>query len=309
MLDSPRGTIFFYRLRIIREKLALSKYDDLSYIKTTYKERFGREINLKDPQTYTEKLQWLKLFYKNSDMPICSDKFAVREYLKERGYNYLLNDLQGVYENANDIDFDSLPNRFAAKATHGSGWNLICKDKSTIDWAAWKKIINIWLKLDLSVFGREWNYRDIEPKIIIEKFIEHTPLNNYKFMCFNGEPLFYQINLDINEKTYVDFYDSKWVKADFTYRGYSQSSLSIDKPTHFDEMIDLSRELSKPFPFVRVDFYNFNNRIVFGEMTFFPGGGLLPLIPIENNYDEKIGSLLELPKPNANLDLYNKLNR
>jgi len=308
MLNSLYGTLLFYRLRVIREKLALARYDDVSYFKSTYKKRFGRDINLRNPQTYTEKLQWLKLFYRNADIPVCSDKYAVREYLKDRGYGYLLNGLIGLYNDANEIDFDSLPDRFVAKAVHGSGWNLICKDKSVLDWSAWKRIMNSWLKLNLYVFGREWNYKDIHPKIVVENFINHEPLIDYKFMCFNGEPKFIQINNDYEGKHYVDFYDMNWEKADFTYRYYTRSNHLLEKPTRLNDMIKLARELSKPFPFIRVDFYNFGNEIIFGEMTYFPGGGLLPLVPVENNYDDSLGAWLTLPPPNHNMDLYKKLH-
>jgi hypothetical protein len=305
MFDSLYGQLLFYRIRIIREKLALAKYDDLGYYKTTYKKRFFREINLKNPQTYTEKLQWLKLFYRDVNMPICSDKYAVRKYLSDKGYGYLLNDIIGVYDNANKIDYDLLPNKFVAKAIHGSGWNLICDNKEELDWTAWKRIMNSWLKLNLYVFGREWNYKDIPRQIIVEKFIEHEPLNDYKFMCFNGEPKFIQINNDFEGKHYVDFYDMNWNKADFTYLGYTLSKRNLDKPTKFDEMVKLAKELSKPFPYVRVDFYNLEDEIIFGEMTFFPGGGMLPLAPSKNGFDEKLGAWLNLPQPNHNLELYN----
>jgi hypothetical protein len=305
--ESPLGILFFYKIRQIREKIALSKFSDLEYVKTTYKIRFGREINLKNATSYTEKLQWLKLFYRDPQMTVCADKFAVRDYLKQRGYEYLLNEIVGVYNSADEIDFDELPSKFVAKATHGSSWNLICKDKNKLNWRIWKRIMNSWLKLDLYVFGREWHYKEIKPRILIEKFIEHEPLNDYKFMCINGEPKYMQINNDYNGRHYVDFYDINWSKVDFTYLNYSQSDHLVEKPKQFDEMLRLAKELSRPFPFVRVDFYNFDDRIVFGELTFFPGGGMLPLVPVENNFDEIIGSQIKLPEPNHNLQLLSSL--
>jgi len=300
------GIILHTRIKIIYEFFSMVLYTDERCIKTTYKNRFGRAINLKEPKTYTEKLQWLKLFYRNDKMPICTDKYDVHEYLKNIGHKELLNEIIGVYKNANDIDFESLPNRFVMKTTHGCGSNLICKNKSELDWKKWKKIMNTYLKLNVSAIGREWNYKNIKPRIIIEKLIDHEPLIDYKFMCFNGEPKFIQINNDYKGIHYVDFYNISWNKEDFTYERFTQSNHILTRPPQFKEMLELAKKLSAPFPYVRVDFYNPPNKIIFGELTFFPGSGLLPLEPVKNNYDELLGSHIQLPKPNHNLDLYEK---
>ena len=308
MQSSAPGRLLFLKLRVPREHASMRRYkDDYDCISAIYRERFGRELDLVNPKSYTEKLQWFKLFYHDPDMVVCADKYAVREYLAERGYAYLLNGLIGVYDNANDIDFDALPNRFAAKANHGSGWNLICTDKSKLNIFFERRIMNQWLKLDLAAFGREWYYSDIKRKIVIEEFIDAKPLNDYKFMCFNGEPKFMQINHDYEGKHYVDFLDMDWKRTGFTYRGYTPSSAPIDVPSCFSEMVTLAKELSKPFPFVRVDFYDVDGKVVFGELTFFPGGGLLPIVPNGRTYDESLGDLLTLPEPNYNLELYEKL--
>ena len=304
---SSFGIHLYSRIRLIFEKISLLRYNDEACIKTTYKKRFGHEINLKEPKTYTEKLQWLKLFYRNDEMPISTDKYAVHEYLTKLGYKDLLNEVIGVYKSANEIDFESLPDQFVAKTTHGSGWNLLCKNKSELDWKKWKKIMNTWLKLNVYVFGREWNYEHISPRIIIEKFIDHEPLIDYKFMCFNGEPKFLQINNDYEGKHYVDFYDIDWKKVDFTYNNYTQSEHVLPRPQQFEEMKELAKKLSAPFPYVRVDFYNPPEKIIFGELTYFPGSGLLPLVPVQNGYDELLGSHLTLPPPNHNLDLLKKI--
>ena len=303
------GIILHTRIKILYEKISMLFYNDENCIRTTYKNRFGHAINLKEPKTYTEKLQWLKLFYRDDKMPICTDKFDVHEYLVNLGHKDLLNEIIGVYKSANEIDFESLPNRFVMKTTHGCGGNLICKNKSEVDWKTWKKIMNTYLKLNVSAIGREWNYKEIKPRIIIEELIDHDPLIDYKFMCFNGEPKFIQINNDYEGMHYVDFYDISWNKVGFTYKRYTQSNHILTRPPQFKEMIELAKKLSAPFPYVRVDFYNPPNKIVFGELTFFPGSGLLPLVPIENNYDELLGSALKLPKANHNLDLLKKLSK
>lgn len=308
LLKSGTGRVMFFQIRRLREKLNLLMYSDERYIKNMYRKRFGHEPNLAEPKTFTEKLQWLKLFYRHKDMPRCTDKYEVQNYLKEHGYGYLCNELLGVYDDAKKIDFDALPQKFVAKANHGSSWNLICTDKSTLDWNAEVKVMNTWLKLNLFVFGREWNYREIEPRIVVEKFIEHQPLNDYKFMCFNGEPLYMQLNNDFEGRHYVDFYElATWKHLPFTYGVYRRSEREVEKPPMFDKMMELARELSKPFPFVRVDFYNYDDVILLGELTFFPGGGLWPLNPVETGYDEILGKCLSLPEPNANLELYQKI--
>jgi hypothetical protein len=302
------GKLIYSHFRLVFEKISLLVLSDEAYIKDTYKKRFGRPINLKNPNTYTEKLQWLKLFYRNKNMPICTDKYEVHDYLKKQGYGHLLNEVIGVYSSANDIDFDNLPERFVAKTTHGTNTNLICLNKSELDWNKWKKIMNSWLKSNLFAIGREWNYKDIPHRIIIEKLIEHSPLIDYKFMCFNGEPKYLQINNDKDGVHYVDFYNIKWERVGFTYNKFIKSDHVIPKPELFEEMKEIAKKLSAPFPYVRVDFYNPPGKIIFGELTFFPGSGLLPLIPIKNKYDELLGSELELPKANHNLDLYKKIN-
>lgn len=308
LFASANGKVFFYKIRILREKFALLFISDYKYVKKTYKKRFGRNINLSNPMTYTEKLQWLKLFYRNDDMPRCTDKYEVRNYLAERGYGHLCNELIGVYDDARKIDFSSLPKKFAAKANHGSAWNLICKDKERLVWKDEVRVMNCWLKLNLYVFGREWNYEKIPPRIVVEKFLDHEPLNDYKFMCFNGEPLYMQLNNDYEGVHYVDFYDLKtWEHLPVTYGRYNRSDRTIEKPLQFDKMMELAKELSKPFPFVRVDFYNFDETILFGELTFFPGGGLWPLNPVKYGIDELFGEQLQLPEPNHNLKLYRKI--
>ena len=304
--ESLYGTLLYAKIRAIFEKMILLRFTDMAYIKSTYKKRFGHTINLKDPKTYTEKLQWLKLFYRNDKMPIVTDKYDVHQYLTKLGYKHLLNDVIGVYDNANDINFEELPDAFVAKTTHGCSSNLICKNKNELDWKKWQRIINSWLDLNVYAFGREWNYKNIKPRIIIEKLIEHQPLIDYKFMCFNGEPKYLQINNDFEGVHYVDFYDINWNRVDFTYNKFTKSNHVLPIPPQFEEMKKLAKELSSPFPYVRVDFYNPPGKIIFGELTFFPGSGLLPLIPVKNNYDELLGSQLNLPKANHNLNLLNK---
>src|SRR5690625_2302347 len=311
LLNSDSGTLLFYSIRPVREWLALNFINDYAYITGEYKKRYGREINLKNPQTISEKLQWLKLFYRNENMPICSDKYDIRLYLQKYGYEHLLNEVIAIYQTPKEIDninIDALPKSFVAKATHGSGWNFICEDKNKVNWKLQKKIFKQWLKLNLYVFGREWNYKDLRPKILIEKFIDEHPLNDYKFICFNGKPKSIQVNSVVNGKKYMDFYDMDWDRLGIMYKSYNQAQKAVPKPKHFEEMMKIAKDLAQEFPYVRVDFYNFKNTILLGELTFFPVGGLKPIIPNTEKYENLFGSYLELPEPNHNLKLYNKIN-
>ncbi|MBE6738411.1 MAG: hypothetical protein IKB72_05975 [Ruminococcus sp.] len=305
MQKSDAGNWFFNKVRIRMGKRNEKKYNDFEYLTNEYIRRTGEEINLVNPQRYSEKLQWLKLFYRNDAMPICSDKYLVREYIEKKGYGHLLNNLLFVYDNGKDINPKELPERFAMKTNHGSSWNLICTDKSKVNWFWWKRIFNCWLKRNLYTFGREWNYQHIDRKIIVEEYLDHSPLVDYKFMCFNGEPKYLQINHDINGKHFVDFLDINWEKKDFTYTNYEKSDILVEKPEQFEEMKKIARDLAQDFPYVRVDFYNFDGRIIFGELTFFPGGGFQYPTPVE--YDYILGKELTLPKPNFNHELYKKL--
>lgn len=304
---SAMGEIVFFYIRILREKLCMLT-PDKEFLEKRYRQNYGKEMNLVEPKNYSEVCTWLKLFYRDKRMTLCADKYGIRDYLAQLGYDDLCNEVIGVYDDARKIDFDSLPDKFVAKATHGSGWNLVCKDKSKLDWKKEVKKMNMWLKLDLTAFGREWNYKDIKPQIVVEKFIDHEPLNDYKFMCFNGEPMFMQLNNDFDGKHYVDYFRlENWEKLPVSIKGYTSSNREIKKPDNYDKMFELAKKLSEPFPFARIDFYSFDETIILGEITFFTGGGITPFISEEGDYDELFGSLIKLPKPNHNLDLYNKL--
>lgn len=305
--SSAIGEIYFFYIRLLREKY-YSVLSDEKFLRKRYKKKYGKELDLINPKDYGEVGSWLKLFYRDERMVRCADKYGIRDYLTEIGYEGLCNEVIGVYDDARKIDFDALPDKFVAKATHGSSWNLICTDKSKLDWKNEVKKMNMWLKLDLTAFGREWHYKYIKPQIVVEKFIEHEPLNDYKFMCFNGDPMFMQLNNDFEGKHYVDYYDLKtWTKLPMSIKGYTKSNRDIPRPENYEKMFELARELSKPFPFARVDFYSFDDTVILGEITFFIGGALTPFISEEGNYDELFGSLIKLPKPNHNLELYNKL--
>lgn len=286
----------------------MKKYDDYEFVKMRY-QKLGRELNLADPKRYTEKLQWLKLFWRDDLATICSDKFAVRTYLKECGYSYLLNDLIAVYEDTESFDPSPLPDCFVLKAAHGSGWNLIVKDKTKVNWFWWKKIMRSWMKQNLYWFGREWNYKDQKPRLIVEKYLEDSSgeLRDYKIFCMNGTPCFIQLdeNRSTNHKrVYVDCEGRLLPMKDSHSHGTDTSATfgSVQQ-----EMLRIAEQLSKPFPNVRVDFYECGGKIYFGELTFFDGSGFYSFEPDE--WDFTWGEKLTLPEPNYNLELLSALKK
>lgn len=309
MSKSVLGIYLLHFLRKLREKFSLLFYSDYRWIKKRYKKNFGSKINLKEPKTYFEKLNWLKLFYHTKDVELCSDKYTVREYLEKKGYGEYLNPLIGVYDSVKEIDFNSLPEKFVIKLSHGSSWNIVCTDKSKLNVKKTKVQLRCWQKEDISVFGREWNYRSSPRKIIIEQFIDAPCLNDYKFVCFNGKVEYFQINQDIEGKHCLDYYDAEWSRLPIRLHGYNSSSIDrLEKPEKLLEMVKIAEELAKNFPCARVDFYNPGDKIYIGEITFFTAGALHPFLPLDNIYDQRFGQKLQLPEPNYNIDLYNKLH-
>lgn len=272
-----------------------AKYSDREFIDMLYRKNIGRTPDLDDPHTFTEKLQWLKLNYRDPDIPICSDKYEAKRYIERKGLGNLLIPTLAVYENADDIDPAALPDEFIIKATHGSGWNVICRDKSAIDWKHVKRVMNTWLSQNLYIYGREWNYEKQTPRLIAEPLMDTKPLVDYKFMCFNGICRAMQVNHDIGSRHFVDYYDGDWnLIPDMNCGRADITGKALPKPSQFAEMKSIAEELAKPFPFVRVDLYNINGRIYFGEMTFFPGSGFWRITP--EKYDRQFGDMLTLPE-------------
>ena len=303
------GKYCFNEYRRIKFKKEFKKYSDYQFIFNTYKKRIGCEVNLQNPTRFTEKLQWLKLFWRDDKATICSDKYTVRGYVEQKGYGYLLNDLIAVYENVNDINVDELPNSFVLKGSHGSGWNLIVKDKSQVNWFMWKKIMRSWLKQNLYYYGREWNYDNQTPRIIVEKYLEDDSgeLRDYKFFCFNGKPELYEIDenrFTNHKRIYLDCEGKPLGMVD---KGSSHSDdICVNFGAVQKEMLKIAEDLSKDFPHVRVDFYECNGKIYFGELTFFDSSGFGEFSP--EKWNVIMGDKIQLPEPNYNLELYKKLH-
>ncbi|MEC1760392.1 ATP-grasp fold amidoligase family protein [Schinkia azotoformans] len=273
---------------------------DSLYLKLVFRFKIGHRLDLKSPKTFNEKMQWLKLYDRNPLYSRLVDKYEVREYIENTiGGKYLI-PLIGVYDSFDDIDFNELPNRFVLKCTHDSGGVVICSDKSNFDLKAAKKRLNKCLRKNYYWSWREWPYKSIRPRIICEELLieeSGNELLDYKFMSFNGNVKCSFVCLNRKSPTglNVDFYDMEWNPMPFE-RHYPSSGKKIAKPKNFDKMVKLAEKLSKGMPFIRVDFYEVNGRVYFGELTLYPGSGFEEFTP--DSYDELLGNWISLPLKN-----------
>lgn len=250
--------------------------------KRLYKKALGKKLNLKKPQTLNEKIMWLKLntYYNNPLITECCDKYLVRNYVKRAGCEYILNDLLGVWDSSCDINFNALPNKFVLKCNHGCGYNIVVKDKSQLNIVKTKKQLDIWMKEDFWKLYAETQYKFIPKKIIAEKFIEtndDTLPVDYKFFCENG--VFKTLQVITGRSTIVTlfYFDDKLSYVDCYYDNKQvdiQKHIPPTLPSNIHDMIKIAEHLSKSFPFVKVDLYNVNGKILFSELTFVPYGGI-----------------------------------
>jgi len=268
-------------------------------IVSRYRKYFGREPDLEDPKTWTEKLQWMKLNDRNPAMVIASDKYAVREFVASRGYEHILIELLGVYSDARDIDFSALPAQFVLKPNHDSGGVIIVRDKSELDETATRKKLARLISMPFLAGVRkgEWQYVEIEPRIIAETYLGDvdTSAYDYKIHCFHGVPKLIFVGGDIDGVRHRTHYDLDWNNLDIVL-DKPQFPFPIEKPKLLDEMLAIARGLSDVFPYVRVDLYYFDDRIYFGELSFFHHSGFGRFEPIE--WDYTLGSWLDLKKLN-----------
>lgn len=262
-----------------------------------FRRSVGYRLNISKPQSFNEKLQWLKLYHRDPLITICADKYLVREYVgRVIGEEYLTR-LYGTYDHAEDVDFQRLPDRFVLKTNNGSGTNVICTSNSVLDHSATRSKLATWLAdRNLYAVSFEWAYRDIEPKIICEELLlpaSGADLIDYKIMCFNGKARMVFTCTDRKSSLKVDFFDLNWNHLPFQ-RKFANNERPVPRPKNLDAMISLAEKLAAPFPFVRVDFYDLDTRIVFGELTFYPGNGMEPFEPVSWDYD--LGRELGLPQ-------------
>lgn len=277
-------------------KYALRFIPDKAYIQIYYFSHFKHFANLKNPKTYNEKLNWLKLHDRNPLYTRMVDKYEAKEYVADIiGGEYIIPTL-GVWEHFDEIDFDSLPDQFVLKCTHDSEGLVICKDKNTLDRAVAKEKIENALKMNFYYIGREWPYKNVKPRIIAEKYMEDHidgELRDYKFFCFDGEPKAMFIASDRSrDATKFDYYDLEFNHLDL--KQHYANAGNVRKPVTFDKMIELSMALSKGFPHVRVDFYEVDGHLYFGELTFYHFSGFMPFQP--KKWDDIFGEWLVLPE-------------
>lgn len=288
-----------FRFEILLSKGMFDHLSDEDFLKKAYRIRMGGSLNLKNPQSFNEKLQWLKLYDRRPEYTTMVDKYAVKKYVADRiGEQYIIPTI-GVWERFEDIDFDMLPSQFVLKCTHDSGGLAICRDKSKFDIESAKKKINRSLKRNYYYSGREWPYKNVPRKIIAEQFMEDKNskyLKDYKFFCFDGEVKFLYLSegLDNHATAHISYVTLDWKQAPFYRNDYKPFDVLPPKPVNFDKMIQLAEVLSKDIPFVRVDFYEINEKVYFGELTFFTGSGFTKFIP--NEWDSKLGEYIRLPE-------------
>ena len=272
----------------------INLFNDKTYLKIRYFATFKKILNLQTPQTFNEKLQWLKLNDRKDIYTKMVDKYEAKYYVsKIIGNKYIIPTL-GIYNNFDEIDFNKLPNQFVIKCTHDSGGLVIVTDKSKLDIKKAKKKINKSLKRNYYYLGREWPYKNVKPRIIVEKYMKDnkdTSMRDYKFFCFNGNPYCILLCNDRNTELKETFFDLNWKILPFKRPNHSIDT-NIEKPHNLDKMIEFSKKLSLNIPFLRVDFYEINGNLYFGELTFYPAGGFSKFEPEE--WDLKLGNLIDL---------------
>lgn len=281
---------------------------DKQYLKWRFRLEMGYKLNLDNPQTFSEKLQWLKLYNRKPEYTQMVDKFAVKEYVANIiGEEYIIPTL-GVWDKFEDIDYDKLPNQFVLKTTHGGGGGgvVICRDKAKFNIENTKSKLEKSIKTCIYKSLREWPYKDVKRRIIAEEYLEcigNTDLVDYKFYCFNGQPLYCQVIKDRNSEETIDFFDQHWRHQEFyglnpksNPNAIKQSINDIPRPSNYEIMINIASKLSNNIPFARVDLYNIEGKIYFGEITFFPASGYGVFTP--SGWDDKLGNLIKLPNIN-----------
>lgn len=276
----------------------LNFLSDEKYLRIRYRLIMRRRLNLEEPQTFSEKLQWLKLHDHCREYTMMVDKYAVRQYIAELiGEKYLI-PLLGAWDDPNDINFDALPERFVLKCTHNSGLGMyICRDRSSLDVSKVRRTLRQGLHQNYYLTGREWPYKDVPRKIIAEKYMvdeSGTELKDYKINCFNGVPKYIQVMSGRSTGNYyLNHFDLNWKPLRIPRKDHVESTQNIERPKHLDEMIEVAKKLSQGTQFVRIDLYHTPGQVYFGEITFFPLSGFLDYT--DKTTDLEFGKLISLP--------------
>ena len=256
--------------------------------------------DLVNPKEFMEKTLWLKLYYYKEDYGKFVDKYEVRSYIEEKIGTEYLNEIYGIYDNVAQINFNALPDQFVLKGTHGSGYNIIVKNKSELNLEQTNKKLNQFLSDNYYYRFRESIYKNLQPRILVEKYIseiDSDSLIDYKFHCFHGEPKYVFVQKNKHENLRKSFYDLNWNKIMPEKDITAFSEADFEKPDNFDEMVQVAKKLSEGFIFLRVDLYSISNKIIFGELTFFSNAGLIR--SSVERFNTEFGELIQLPKMNA----------
>lgn len=265
---------------------------DSIMLKFQYRIKLHRSLNLKQPQRFTEKLQWYKLNYRNPVMHQCVDKYLVRDFVKSKGLENILIPLLGKYRTIQDVDFNDLPNSFVLKTTHGGGGLnvVVCPDKAKLNVDELKEKLSFSPdKVKSRTMGREWAYYGLTPGIVAEELLVNAEnpeagVNDYKIFCYNGKPEYLVVDVDRYIGHKRNFYKADWTRMDVS-SDCPQADRDIPKPDNFDKMLEIAAKLSEEFPFVRVDLYNISGKIYFGELTFYPWSGYVQFTPDEIDFE------------------------
>ena len=274
-------------------------FPDKLFLKLKFRLMMGEKLDLNCPKTFNQKLQWLKLYNRKPEYTTMVDKYAVKEYVANIiGEEYIIPTL-GIWNSTDEIDWDALPNQFVLKTTHGGGGGgvVICKDKGTFDIEKAKQKLQISLKSDIYINFREWPYKNVPKRIIAEQYMtdeSNVELKDYKFFCFNGKVRCFKVDFDRFIGHKANYYNRNAELLPFGEESCMPDfNRQFEKPINFNKMLSLAEKLANGVPFVRIDLYNINGRIYFGEITFFPAAGMGKFEPRE--WDVKLGNYLELP--------------
>lgn len=286
-----------YRFLVVASRGRKSRMPDEEFLKRMYRIHFGRELNLENPRSYTEKLQWLKLYDHRPEYTRMVDKYAAKKYVAEKiGQEYVI-PLLGVWDRVEDIDFGSLPRQFVLKTTHDSGGIVVCKDKTSLDIPAARRKLRYFLSRNYYDRNREWPYRNVPHRIIAEAYMEDSrqgELRDYKFFTFGGVPkvLYIAQGRGLGGETVADFFDMDFNHLPFTI-DHDMAPDCPEKPVNFQKMKELAGKLSEGTPQLRVDFYEVDGKVYFGEMTFFHCSGMEAFHP--EQWDQIFGDWVQLP--------------
>jgi len=266
------------------KRLARKLLQDELFISRHFRKTFDRPIDFFNPQTFNEKLQIQKLYNRDPRMTELADKYLVRGYVEGKGYGNILNPLIGVYDRAEDINFQELPDQFVIKCNHSSATNIICENKSTINEHETKAKLNKWMAESCYAKLREWSYKHIPRKLIVERYLGSN-LKDYKFFCYSGIPKYVQVSSDRFGSHRLDLYSMDWEVIQCQKGGTKRSQNAEEQPSFFGEMVEIAKDLSSEFNFCRVDFLATSDSFYFGEITFYPAGGFDPFHPQDYDYE------------------------